>query len=81
MSREPSTRTGVYYIDAIVAIFMIIVGMLTFVIGVDYLDKVATGGPPIYVTASGWLIIALGLASIIYGIKRMIDDVAKAMAR
>jgi len=81
MSREPSTRTSVYYIDAIVAIFMIIVGVLTFVIGVDYLDKVATGGPPIYVTASGWLIIVLGLTSIIYGIKRMIDDVAKAMAR
>jgi len=80
MQREPSTRTGVYYIDVIVAIFMIIAGVLISVIGVDYVGQLGTGAP-ISAVASAWLIVIGGLASIIYGIKRMIDDVTKAMAQ
>lgn len=80
MPREPSTRTGVYYIDLIVAIFIIIAGILILVIGVDYVRELGTW-PSISVVASAWLIVVGGLASIIYGIKRMIDDVTKAMAQ
>jgi len=52
-----------------------------FIIGIDYLRTIGGeyyGGVPISVTASGYLIVVLGLGGIIYGAKRLIDDVIKA---
>jgi len=72
----PESPTSVYYVDAIVAILLIIAGGLILIIGIDYVGELGAG-PPISVVASAWLIVIWGLAVIIYGIKRLIDDVAK----
>jgi len=53
-----------------------IAGVLAFIIGIDYLGEIS--GAPTYITATGYLIIVLGLGSIIYGAKRLVDDVKKA---
>jgi ribosomal protein L40E len=73
MPRE--SPSAVYYIDVIVAIFLLIVGILTVIVGADYLGQreLQTYATP------GYLIIVLGLAGIIYGVKRMIDDFAKGL--
>ncbi len=77
-----ANRRAVYYIDAVVGILLLIVGILTFIIGIDYLWQLK---PSPYYTIpssyylSGYLIIVLGLAGVIYGIKRTIDDIAKGI--
>ena len=84
MPRE--SPSAVYFIDAIVGILLLIVGILTFVIGIDclgYLKPITYYGItvpiPTYATLSAWLIVVLGIAGIIYGVKRTIDDIAKGM--
>lgn len=57
-----------------------IAGVVVFVIGIDYVGEISVRGYPYptYITAIGYLIIVLGLGSIIYGAKRLIDDAKKA---
>jgi len=76
----PESSADIYYIDAIIAIFLLIAGILLLIIGVDYLANISrTSGLTISYTASGWLIMILGFAGIIYGFKRMIDDIIKGV--
>jgi hypothetical protein len=81
MPRE--SHMAVYVVDTIVAIFLLIASMLTFVVGLDYLWYLGQWLPnaAAFITVSAYLVIVLGLAGIIYGIKRMIDDIAKAMTK
>ncbi|HID60994.1 MAG TPA: hypothetical protein EYP46_03950 [Hadesarchaea archaeon] len=77
------SHPAVYYIDVVVAIFLLITGVFVLIVGVDYFAYLApTGGYgatiPIYATVFGYMIITLGITAIIYGIKRLIDDVIKA---
>jgi hypothetical protein len=76
MPRE--SPSVVYYVDVIVAIFLLIVSVLTIIMGVIISTERELSGYTFF-TVSGWLIIFLGFAGIIYGIKRLIDDIAKGM--
>jgi len=52
------------------------------IIGVNYLSWISDigryGGVPTFLTVTGYLVIVVGFGSIIYGAKRLIDDVIKA---
>jgi len=54
--------------------------VLTFIIGIDYLREIsgAYWGVSISTTASAYLIVVLGIAGIVYGAKRLVDDLLKA---
>lgn len=82
MPREsPST---VYYMNAVIGIFLTIVGIIIVFIGYDLLGYLrpttylgVTISMPTFLTASAWLIMVLGVAEIVYGLKRTIDGIAK----
>jgi hypothetical protein len=79
---KDETHPGVYYVDAVVAILILIAGVLVVIIGVDVIREIGNMGfygTPVYVTASEYLIVVVGIASIVYGAKRMIDDVIKTL--
>ena len=76
-------------IDVIIAIFIIIIGILVVIVGAGYLDTLTKQAEqyasygysaleiPLYSWASVWFVIMLGITTIIYGIKRIIDDIFK----
>jgi hypothetical protein len=77
---KDETHPGVYYVDAIFAILILIAGVLVVIIGTDYIRQIgAFGGGSVSTTASEYLIIVLGIAGIVYGAKRMVDDIIKAL--
>jgi hypothetical protein len=79
---KDKTHPGIYYVDAVVAILILIAGVLVVIIGVDIIREIGNigfYGTPVYVTAGEYLIVVVGIASIVYGAKRMIDDVIKAL--
>jgi len=73
-------------IDIFVAIFVIIVGFLVVLYGNDWLNLVSqipnTGtsyyyNPNVMLYKIPWIILFSGLAIMIYGIKRLADDLSK----
>lgn len=82
-SQQP---TCIYYADAVIAILILISGLLVCIVGVDYLASVFLMGSrgysisvPASVGASGVLILTIGLATVVYGLKRLISNVVRAM--
>jgi len=80
MSNE--TGGGVYYIDAIVGILLIIASVCVAVVGADYIKTISEMGfgvsPPAMITFTGYAILIFGIAGILYGVKRTIDGIIKA---
>ena len=72
-------------IDAVVAIFLLVVGILVTILGVDYLNMISSySGYPGYNPFSStsvlpWIILVLGITTIIYGVKRLVDDTLKVI--
>ena len=70
-------------VDIVVAILLFIAGIFITILGLDYLDFMSlyTGYPGAnpfsFFETLPWIIFMLGLATIIYGIKRLIDDILK----
>jgi len=79
-------------IDIFVAVFIILIGISVIIIGISYFGEVMaqsarysyyssysynTPGMPIWYWAFPLFIIFLGIATIIYGIKRIIDNSIK----
>ena len=81
--RQP---TCIYCADAALAILILISGLLVCIIGIDYLASlflVSSRGysisVPASVGASGVLVLTLGLATVVYGLKRLITNVVRAI--
>ncbi len=83
---EKEKRAIVAGIDVFVALFIIIIGFLLTLYGNDWMNL--TSQIPSYGTSSiynpyimfykiPWIIIFSGIAMIVYGIKRLIDDITK----
>lgn len=65
--------------DVFVAIFLLIVGILVVILGAGWLSTIPENTPFSWVVTTPWVIIMLGITSIIYGIKRMVDDILKIL--
>jgi hypothetical protein len=72
-------------VDAIVAIFFFIVGILVTILGFGYLDTMSQSSPystiPFWTWTIPWIIVMLGITTIIYGIKRLIDNILRTMIK
>ena len=72
-------------IDAVVAIFLLVVGILVTILGVDYLNMMSSySAYPGYnpfssISVLPWIILVLGITTIIYGVKRLVDDTLKVI--
>jgi len=69
-------------IDIPVGIFLLIVGILVVIMALDMISLMgASSGSivPLYSNLLPWIFFMLGLAAVIYGIKRTIDDILKMM--
>ncbi|MDI6642496.1 MAG: hypothetical protein QMD95_00335 [Candidatus Hodarchaeaceae archaeon] len=83
-SRQP---TPLYYLDAVFAAFILVSGLLVCIIGADYLASIFqmsfrsyySVSVPTSVIASGFLILSIGIAVVMYGFKRLIGDVMRTM--
>lgn len=68
-------------IDIFVGIFLLIVGILVVIMAADMIGLMAStpsySYTPMYYNTLPWIFLMLGLAAIIYGIKRVVDDVLK----
>lgn len=75
-------------VDIFVAILFLIVGFLVVLFGSawnDYVSLVTTSYGGVYSTSAPyswlsktpWIVIFLGVTSIVYGVKRMIDNILK----
>ena len=71
-------------IDIIVAVFIIIIGFLVILLGNAWLDYISlltaqsTGSSPIeLLNQTPWIIIFIGIATLLYGVKRIVDDLIK----
>jgi len=70
-------------VDIVVAVLLLIAGLLIIILGLDYVNMMSTyseypGYNPF--TAAGmypWIILVFGIATVVYGIKRMIDNILK----
>jgi hypothetical protein len=75
-------------VDIIIAILLLIAGIFITILGVDYLNMVTmyssysgySSYNPFTTFAIPWCVIIFGIATIVYGIKRALDDVLKMMA-
>jgi uncharacterized integral membrane protein len=72
-------------VDAIVAIFLFIVGILVTILGFGYMDTMNQSSSyssiPFWTWTMPWIIVMLGITTIIYGIKRLIDDILRTMIK
>lgn len=65
-------------IDVGIAILFLIIGILVIIFGAGLIETtLGQSNTPIWTWAFMLFIIVLGLTSIVYGIKRLIDDVCK----
>ena len=65
-----------------VGIFLLITGILVVIMAIDMISLMSqySGYPyttPMYYNTLPWIFLMLGLGAIIYGIKRIIDDILK----
>ena len=69
-------------LDTFVAILLLLAGILITILGIDYVNMTSgySGYDPFSaVGVSPWIPLVFGLATIIYGIKRMVDDILKIL--
>lgn len=70
-------------IDAIVAILLLIVGIFVTILGSDYVNQISQTaypiGMPVMYSVLPWIILMLGTTTIIYAVKRLIDDILKVI--
>jgi hypothetical protein len=74
-------------VDIIIAILLLIAGIFITIVGMDYLNMVSmyssyssySSYNPFTTYAIPWTAIIFGIATIVYGIKRALDDVLKMM--
>jgi len=71
-------------IDIIVAVIIMIIGFLIIFLGESWLNYVnlwmalSNNSSPIdLLSRTPWIIIFLGIATILYGVKRIVDDLSK----
>lgn len=68
-------------LDIPVGIFLLITGILVIILAVDMLNIMfaSTGysSVPLYYNTLPWIFFMLGLGAVVYGIKRIVDDVLK----
>jgi len=65
-------------IDIIITIFLIIIGILVCIVGFGLVDSIGDSyGQPDWMWAFPWFVLMLGITSIIYSIKRLIDNILK----
>ena len=81
-------RKAVSGVDIIVGVFILIIGIIVVIYGFDWFNVTGTmsssyGGTtnPTYMIMSKipWILLFIGITTIIYSIKRMIDDVVKIL--
>jgi hypothetical protein len=71
-------------IDVVVAIFLILTGIFVISLSMGIFDLMSLGStsyssinPYSWFGSSSWIILMLGIATLIYAIKRIIDDILK----
>ena len=71
-------------IDSVMAIFIFIIGALVIFFGISFMDFVTqlssdsyygTANPYVWLTKIPWIINFIGFTIIIYGIKRLLDNI------
>ncbi|MCK4366004.1 MAG: hypothetical protein KAW45_08125 [Thermoplasmatales archaeon] len=69
-------------IDGLYAIFTIIIGILVIVLGLGYLDLLNLSSsypygynPFSWMDTVPWIFLFLGISTVIYGIKKLVDDI------
>ncbi len=72
---ERNKKQIVGAVDAVVGIFIIITGIFVLIFAILLYDTVPPYATLNYFIIAIWIFIWLGIATIIYGIKRIIDDV------
>lgn len=66
--------------DIFVAVFLLIVGILVIIFGIDYLNN-NPSTPQLMLNVLPWIITMLGISCLIYSIKRIIDDILNVKVR
>ena len=69
-------------VDIFVAIFLLITGILIVIFSAGWLDAISDSSgytTNTWMNTIPWIILTLGITSIVYGIKRMIDDILKIL--
>jgi hypothetical protein len=77
-------------LDFLVAIVILLIGVLVIIFGLSYSDFIDTifrsyssysgsTNPYIWLSKTPLIILFLGLGTILYGVKRMIDDILKIL--
>jgi uncharacterized membrane protein len=81
---EKSRLKMISSIDIIVTIFIIIIGFFVILLGTDWLEfidlmKTQSNGTGIIdlLNQTPWIIIFIGITTLLYGVKRIIDDLIK----
>jgi hypothetical protein len=71
-------------IDIIVAVVIMIIGFLVIFLGESWLSYVtlwmvqSSGSSPLDLLGrTPWIIIFIGIATVLYGVKRIVDDLSK----
>ncbi|KYK20897.1 hypothetical protein AYK24_03430 [Thermoplasmatales archaeon SG8-52-4] len=71
---ENERKRIVKSIDIIVAIFLILLGILVVFFSISWDKDFLNSYMPLWASITTWIFLFLGITIIIYGIKRMIQD-------
>ena len=73
-------------IDSVYAIITMIIGILVLIMGVGWLDLMSFSSsypygynPFAWMNVAPWIFLFLGLSTIVYGIKKLVDDIFQIM--
>ena len=73
---EKEREKSVGIINVVVGIFIIIIGFLVIILSITLGDYMGSGGgfTPAWLDVLLWIILISGITTIIYGVKRIIQD-------
>ena len=60
-------------VDVFIAVIFIVIGILLIVLGIMFSDSILTDIIT-YMNIIVWIIVLVGIATIVYGVKRILDD-------
>ena len=73
-------------IDSLYAIITMIIGILVLIMGISWVDLMSFStsypygyNPFTWMNLAPWIFLFLGLSTIVYGIKKLVDDILQIM--
>lgn len=74
---EKNRKKIVESVDIVVAIFIIITGFVVIWFSIDFSETMTSPYQPDYFEKIIWIFLLLGITTVVYGIKRMIQNVVR----